>query len=241
MIEIYVQSDSGKKTGPFSLGDERLIDLIKPNSLVFPTHEGRWMKANEVEVLKVLFSGEDDQNPEFVNRTKKEPLTAIVDANPIIKESTSSVSIEASSSEDSDSFSQPNDDVDISNASVKLSSWKYFLRCLDKYAIFSGRARRSEYWSFVLWTFLLSIPLSLMDILIFGSSADTGPVTTLFYLLVFIPQYAVLARRLHDVGRSAWWFLVVFTGIGVLVLIFWLFQESESDQNKWGPNPKIID
>ena len=240
MIEIYVQSDSGKKTGPFSLDDERLIDLIKPNSLVFPTHEGRWMKANEVEVLKVLFSGEDDQNREFDNRKKREPLTSIVGSNPIIKESTSSESIEVSSFEDSgdDSFNQPNADFDTSNASVKLSSWKYFLRCLDKYATFSGRARRSEYWSFVLWTFLLSIPLSLIDILIFGSPDDTGPVTTLFYLLIFIPQYAVLARRLHDIGRSAWWFLVVFTGIGVLVLLFWLFQESDSGENKWGPNPK---
>ena len=96
MIEIYLQSNSGKKTGPFPLDDERLIDLIKPNSLVFPTHEGRWMKANEVEALKVLFSGEDDQNPEFVNKTKKVPLTAIAGANLIRKESTSSVFVEGS-------------------------------------------------------------------------------------------------------------------------------------------------
>lgn len=245
VIEIYLQDDSGNKQGPFAIDDPKLVELIDSNSQVFPTHEGRWMKANEVEVLKWLFSGEDDQNPEFVNRKKKESLTSIDGKNPKIKESTSSESFEASSFEDSDddSFNQPNDDFDPSNASVKLNSWQYFQRCLDKdkYATFSGRARRSEYWSFVLWTFLLSILVLLIDILLFESSDYLTPLSNLFSLLVFIPQYAVLARRLHDIGRSAWWFLVVFTGIGVLVLLFWLFQESESGENKWGPNPKQID
>ena len=84
--------------------------------------------------------------------------------------------------------------------------------CFSKYVDFSGRARRSEYWYFVLFTFLLGIVANIID-KILGTDYDTsngGLVNTLVSLAVLLPSLAVGARRLHDTGRSGWWMLLVF-------------------------------
>jgi len=98
------------------------------------------------------------------------------------------------------------------------------------YAQFTGRASRSEYWWFYLFTLLAT------------AAADTfgGTMGNLASLVFFLPGLALAARRLHDVGRSGWWFLLVFTVIGIPVLFYWLVRASDSGLNKYGERPERV-
>ena len=110
--------------------------------------------------------------------------------------------------------------------------------CLTKYAVFRGRARRSEYWWFMLATYIVSACLGILDGLFWGwDFFDPTPFSGLFNLIVLLPSLAVGARRLHDIGRSAWWLLLILTVIGVILLIIWACQKSEDEENRFGPNP----
>ena len=86
--------------------------------------------------------------------------------------------------------------------------------CLSNYATFSGRASRSEFWWFFLFQILVSIAASMV-------SEKFGSLINLWLLL---PALAVGARRLHDIGRSGWWQLLMISGIGFFVLIYWWVQ-----------------
>lgn len=78
--------------------------------------------------------------------------------------------------------------------------------CLRKYFTFSGRARRSEYWWFYLFTVIVAVVAAIIDGTIVGwENADEGPVGTLTSLALFIPTLSAGWRRLHDTGRSGWW------------------------------------
>ncbi len=90
--------------------------------------------------------------------------------------------------------------------------------CLGQYATFSGRASRSEYWWFFLFQVLVMLVASLLG--------DT--LYSILALLLLLPALAVGARRLHDVGRSGWWQLLMLSGIGYLVLLYWWVQPSET-------------
>ena len=95
------------------------------------------------------------------------------------------------------------------------------------YAQFSGRASRSEYWWFYLFTVLA------------GIAADTigDTVGNIASLAFFLPGLALVARRLHDTGRSGWWFLIAFTVIGIPVVLYWLVKASDAGANKYGEGP----
>lgn len=86
--------------------------------------------------------------------------------------------------------------------------------CLSSYATFSGRASRSEFWWFFLFQILVSIAASMVSEK-FGSLINLG---------LLLPALAVGARRLHDIGRSGWWQLLMISGIGFFVLIYWWVQ-----------------
>ncbi len=105
-----------------------------------------------------------------------------------------------------------------------------------KYADFSGRARRSEYWYFVLFVFLASAAVSFVGG-IFGQGM-IRLLTGLFSVIIFLPSIAVLFRRLHDTGRSGLWFLLGFIPLGQIVLIIFCCQDSQDGYNQYGPNPK---
>ncbi|NJC27828.1 DUF805 domain-containing protein [Neolewinella antarctica] len=113
---------------------------------------------------------------------------------------------------------------------------EYFKLALSKYAQFTGRSRRSEYWYFYLVNILLSMAVGALTFII-GETLG-GLLNLVIGLGLFIPGLAVAVRRLHDVGRSGWWFLIVFTGIGALLLLYWLVNDSEAGSNEYGPNPK---
>lgn len=113
-------------------------------------------------------------------------------------------------------------------------------RCFERYATFSGRARRAEFWWFTLFNLVASFLLGLLDGLLFGYGAPVAqPFATLYSLAVLLPSLAVAARRLHDTGRSAWWLLLLLVPlIGVLVLLFFYVTSGERGANAYGPDPK---
>jgi len=109
----------------------------------------------------------------------------------------------------------------------------YYLEAFRKFADFKGRARRSEYWYFMLFHMIALVVAIGIDSMI-GFPVVYG----LYALASLIPNLAVAARRLHDGGRSAWWILISLVPLIGLVLIFFLCQDSVPGENKWGPNPK---
>jgi uncharacterized membrane protein YhaH (DUF805 family) len=117
-------------------------------------------------------------------------------------------------------------------------SW--YLEVLKKYAVFSGRARRKEYWMFFLISLLISAVLIAIDSLI-GTFSQTGfgLLQGLYSLAVLIPSIAVTVRRLHDTGRTGWWILIgLIPVVGGIVLIIFMLLDSQPGVNQYGPNPK---
>lgn len=110
----------------------------------------------------------------------------------------------------------------------------YFTDPLKKYADFEGRARRKEYWMFILCYIIINVVLSILDV--FGG---TGFLSSIFGIAMFIPLLSLGARRLHDTSRSGWWQLIYLVPlIGVIVMIVFLAQDSH-DANDYGQNPKV--
>lgn len=114
----------------------------------------------------------------------------------------------------------------------------YFLKVVrDNYANFSGRARRKEYWYFVLANFLISLAANILmfisDFLVF--------IPGLIALILFIPAIAVAVRRLHDTNRSGWYLLIGLIPIVNLYLIYLMFKEGDTGVNQYGPDPKGIE
>ena len=117
----------------------------------------------------------------------------------------------------------------------------WYLEVLKKYAVFDGRARRREYWMFILINLIISVVLVIIDSLI-GTvirQAGFGLLQGLYDLAVLIPSLAVTVRRLHDTGRTGWWILIgLIPVIGGIVLLIFMLLDSESCENQYGPNPK---
>lgn len=112
------------------------------------------------------------------------------------------------------------------------------IKCLKNYVNFSGRARRKEYWFFYLFQILIGFTLGLI-LAITGFSKDTIDIFSgLINLALFLPALAVSVRRLHDVGRSGWWWLIAFTIIGLIPLFIWTVTETKQEKNQWGSPAK---
>lgn len=109
-----------------------------------------------------------------------------------------------------------------------VSSGNAYLEVMKKYAVFKGRARRREYWMFILINALVSVVVGFAD-----SAIGTTPLLTLVYnLAIFIPSIAVAVRRLHDSNHSGWWLLVPIVGA------VFLFFDGTQGNNRFGPSPK---
>ena len=93
--------------------------------------------------------------------------------------------------------------------------------CLGQYATFSGRAKRSEVWWFFLFQVLVMVATGMLGDVINGLAS----------LALLLPALAVGTRRLHDIGRTGWWQLLLLTGIGFLVLLYWWVQPSDGSAN----------
>lgn len=120
----------------------------------------------------------------------------------------------------------------------------YFLDALGKYAVFSGRARRSEYWYFVLFSCLIGLALFAAGLYVgklTGGPPTLGEYLLDFYsLVIFIPSLAVSVRRLHDIGMNGWWVLLNLVPLGGIVLFVMFCQDSQAGPNVYGPNPKEL-
>lgn len=104
---------------------------------------------------------------------------------------------------------------------------EYFTKALSHYADFSGRATRKEYWMFILFYVLIYVGLMIID-----GVLGTMLLSAAFSLGMLIPSISCAARRLHDTGRSGWWqLLVLIPLIGALVVLFFLVQPSQEDND----------
>lgn len=105
---------------------------------------------------------------------------------------------------------------------------------VEKYAIFQGRASRSEYWWFFLFLVIVEVVVGIVDLQVIGREV----LSSLVALATVIPSLAVGARRLHDTDRSGWWQLLHFLPLigSIVLLIFWI-QSGHPDANRFGPPP----
>lgn len=105
------------------------------------------------------------------------------------------------------------------------------------YVGFEGRACRSEYWYWVLFTFLGSIVTAILDAILFPGN-QIQLLNSLFGLAILVPSIAVLIRRLHDIDKSGWWWLLSFIPIiGWIILIIWAVRRGDAGPNRFGPDP----
>ncbi|MFI6147528.1 DUF805 domain-containing protein [Streptomyces sp. NPDC051109] len=113
----------------------------------------------------------------------------------------------------------------------------YYTDVLKKYTVFSGRARRQEYWMFFLFNMAAAIILAIVD----GALGTYPLLYAIYALAVFLPSLAVAVRRLHDTGKSGWWlFIGLVPLIGGIWLIVLMATEGQPQPNEYGPNPKAV-
>jgi uncharacterized membrane protein YhaH (DUF805 family) len=118
-------------------------------------------------------------------------------------------------------------------------SW--FMTALKKYATFSGRSRRREYWYFTLFYLLIDVVFMLVDMALgtYSFKDGVGLLTTIFSLAMLLPSLGVSVRRLHDTGHSGWWILIAFIPLlGALILLVFFVRDSDPATNQYGENPK---
>lgn len=101
------------------------------------------------------------------------------------------------------------------------------------YVNFYGRATVPEFWLWVLFAGLVAVATEIVDAAIFIPHPGLSPLNTLCTLVLLPPSLAVMARRLHDVGRSGWWLLLVPTGVGILVLLYWATLNGTPGANRY--------
>jgi uncharacterized membrane protein YhaH (DUF805 family) len=101
------------------------------------------------------------------------------------------------------------------------------------YVNFHGRAAAPEFWFWMLFAMLGAVTTEFVDAAVFIPYPGLSPLNTLFTLSLLLPSLAVMVRRLHDIGRSGWWLLLVPTGIGILLLLHWASREGTLGRNKY--------
>lgn len=112
--------------------------------------------------------------------------------------------------------------------------------CFSKFADFSGRARRQEYWYFTVFNMIVQAGLNALGRLVFGSGSNMASVFAGIYsLVVFIPALAVAWRRLHDVGKSgAYYLFMLIPVVGWIIVLIQLCKDSQPGENQYGESPK---
>lgn len=115
----------------------------------------------------------------------------------------------------------------------------WYLEVLRKYAVFEGRAGRSEYWYFMLFNIIISIVLAVIAGAL-GLADDRGNniLSSIYALAVLIPGIAVTVRRLHDTGKSGWFILLgLIPCVGGIILLVFMIQGSDFGANEYGEDP----
>jgi uncharacterized membrane protein YhaH (DUF805 family) len=125
---------------------------------------------------------------------------------------------------------------------------KYYLDILtNKYSDFSGRARRKEYWYWTLNYIIVLLIAMVMDNLLglnfelLGQDLGYGWLYLIVGITHFLPGLSIVIRRLHDVGKSGWfYFIVLIPLIGIIWMLVLVCRDGVKEENKWGTNPKSI-
>ena len=126
-------------------------------------------------------------------------------------------------------------------------SW--YIEVIKKYAVFSGRARRKEYWMFVLVNMIIAILIGILVGIATSSDANSNTkiapvfncISSLYSLAILLPSLGVFVRRLHDIGKSGWWVFIGFIPlIGEIWLLVLMCTDGQSGSNQYGPNPKEV-
>jgi uncharacterized membrane protein YhaH (DUF805 family) len=108
---------------------------------------------------------------------------------------------------------------------------------IRNYVGFSGRAQRSAFWYWCLFAFLVGIAAQFVDAAI-ARGSEYGPATAITGLALFLPGLAVSIRRLHDLGKSGWFFLLILIPlIGAVILLIWFCMRGTIGPNNYGPDP----
>lgn len=118
-----------------------------------------------------------------------------------------------------------------------------YLKVLQQYAVFSGRASRCEYWSFTLISFALAVVLAAIDGTMgtFNQAIELGPLSGFYIVGTLLPSIAVGARRLHDAGYCAWWLVIgVIPYVGTIVLLIFAVLPPQAGINQYGQDPKVL-
>lgn len=131
----------------------------------------------------------------------------------------------------------------IRETSPKLTFSDAVRQVFNKYATFRGRARRSEYWWFVLFNYLVVFVALILDFCLGLTFADTGygPIYCIAAIVLLLPSLAVTVRRLHDINKSGWnilWGIIPL--IGAILLLVWCCQDSKAEVNQYGESPKYL-
>lgn len=116
----------------------------------------------------------------------------------------------------------------------------HYLSVLKKYAVFSGRSSRSEYWFFTLFNTIIIFVLCFVDVSTGTYNGNYGLLSGAYLLAILIPSIAVSVRRLHDINKSGWMILInLIPFIGWIWNFILMVTDSTSGENKYGPNPKV--
>jgi uncharacterized membrane protein YhaH (DUF805 family) len=111
---------------------------------------------------------------------------------------------------------------------------QWYLKVIKQYADFNGRARRCEYWFYILFYLIIAVALSVIDSFVTG-----GALSVIYALGLLIPSLAVGIRRLHDIDRTGWWLLIAFVPlVGTIVLLIFACTDGTAGDNRFGPSPK---
>ncbi len=124
---------------------------------------------------------------------------------------------------------------------------QWYFRAFRRYATFSGRAYRQEFWLFLLWSLVVSLLLSIIDrkagwMVVQEEQIEMGWLQLVYAVATLVPTLALSARRLHDIGRSGWWQLIgAIPFVGLIVMIIWFATPGTPGPNRYGPDPRIGD
>jgi len=131
-----------------------------------------------------------------------------------------------------------------SRKKFKLLIMQWYLKVLKQWSDFKGRARRKEYWMFTLFNIIFFIIAAILDNILglkFMPEIPYGYIYLLYTLFIIVPSLAVAVRRLHDVGKSGWFYLIAFIPIiGAIWLLVLFVTDGKPGENQWGMNPKEV-
>ena len=118
-----------------------------------------------------------------------------------------------------------------------MNFWQAVWSGFYNYAKFSGRAIRSEYWFWVLFTIIGGLATGSLDYALFPNVSGASPLNGVFELITFLPSLGMSIRRLHDIDRKGWWVLITLTIVGIFVLLYWACKKGAPGPNRFGPDP----